>query len=154
MTIAGLGLGSNMGDRAGYIAHALTALESCAGIIAARAPLYQTPPWGDVDQDDFLNTCVLIDTGLSALDLLKACLDIENVLGRTRTRRWGPRTIDIDVLFYGDEVMATPELTLPHPYIFERSFVVVPLADIAPDKIITGVRVWDAAQALLKTNPS
>ncbi len=150
-----LGLGSNMGDRKGTIAQALVLLENNgAGRVVARAPLYITPPWGDTDQDDFINTCALLHTHLLPQDLLRMCLDIENALGRVRTRPWGPRSIDIDMLYYGDESIRTPTLTLPHPYMLERAFVVVPLADIAPEKTVHGMRIKDAALSVDRTGIS
>jgi 2-amino-4-hydroxy-6-hydroxymethyldihydropteridine diphosphokinase len=144
MTIAALGLGSNIGDRAAFIARALDMLEGDGCRVVSRSPLYQTTPWGDTDQDDFLNGCALVETSLPPHGLLDRCLQVEAALGRSRTRRWGPRIIDIDMLFYGEETIASERLTLPHPFMLERAFVLRPLMDIAPDKIIAGVAVRDA----------
>jgi 2-amino-4-hydroxy-6-hydroxymethyldihydropteridine diphosphokinase len=147
MTEAALGLGANLGDREASILRALELLcEGGAARVIARSPLYETAPWGDLDQGPFLNACALIETSLEPLPLLAHCLGVESALGRDRKtgRRWGPRMIDIDVLYFGDVVADAPALTLPHPRMMERAFVLAPLTDIAPDKIIGGRRVADA----------
>jgi 2-amino-4-hydroxy-6-hydroxymethyldihydropteridine diphosphokinase len=151
MAEAALGLGSNIGDKAANISAALEGLGATADIrILRQSSLYRTAPWGDTDQDWFVNACVLISTSLTPAGLFSRCLDLEREGGRTRTkdRRWGPRIIDIDLLFYEDLRLNEAALTLPHPRLLERGFVLVPLAEIAPDRIINGVRVADAAQAL------
>lgn len=137
--IASLGLGGNIGDPPAAMAHALQALDvrgDCS--VTAVSKLYSTPPWGKTDQADFFNCCALVETSLSPEALLKLCLDIEKDMKRVRIERWGPRTIDIDILTYGDLVITDPALQLPHPRMTERGFVMLPLADIAPDMLVNG----------------
>jgi 2-amino-4-hydroxy-6-hydroxymethyldihydropteridine diphosphokinase len=145
----GLGLGGNVGDPVGAIRAALNALQS-RGVAAIRAVsrVYRTAPWGVVDQPDYANACAIGSTRLAPLDLLDAVKQIERDLGRVETIRWGPRLIDIDILFYGEESLADPRLILPHKELLRRAFVLTPLAEIAPDHFIAGVRVQDAARAL------
>ena len=109
-----------------------------------------TPPWGDEQQANFINACIEIETSLDPHALLFALLKIETKLGRDRTheRRWGPRTLDLDLVAYDDVTMQKPELTLPHPRLFERAFVLVPLAEIAPDRVIGGRSVASALSTL------
>ena len=126
-----LALGGNEGDRVKILNAALEQIAETCGRVVASSAVYETAAWGVTDQPDFLNMVVEIETGLSADELLVAIQSIEHSLDRVRTTRWGQRTIDIDVLFYGDEVMATGVLELPHPRIPERRFVLVPLAEIA-----------------------
>ena len=146
----GLGFGSNIGDKAGHIRNAVAALEREGIATNLRcSSLYRTAPWGDVqDQDWFVNACATGTTMLSPDDLLAGCKDIERRLGRTVTVRWGPRVIDIDLLFYGDLALDSPGLTLPHKELMRRAFVLVPLAEVAPDLSIGGIGVQDAAEAL------
>lgn len=151
MAEAGLSLGSNLGDRAEVIEAALGLLDESAGVrLLARSRLYRTKPWGDENQDDFLNACAVVETSLTPHELLSLCLDVEKRLGRDRTtsRRWGPRRIDIDLLFYDDVELAEPELRLPHPHMFERAFVLVPLSEIAGDREVAGRSIADAAETL------
>jgi 2-amino-4-hydroxy-6-hydroxymethyldihydropteridine diphosphokinase len=145
----GLGLGGNVGDPIGAIGAALDALQS-RGIATIRAvsSFYRTKPWGVADQPDYANACAVGATRLQPYDLLDAIKELERDLGRVETIRWGPRIIDIDILFYGDEALADSRLTLPHKDLLRRAFVLVPLAEIAPDRMIGGVRVEDAARAL------
>lgn len=145
MTVAALGLGGNIGDPAAAMAKALHELdthENCR--LLAVSGLYRTPPWGKTDQADFFNCCALVETSLTAPALLQLCLDIEKGMKRVRTERWGPRTIDIDVLTYGDEVIVTESIEVPHPRMTERAFVLMPLAEIAPNIDVRGkpVREW------------
>ena len=136
MTQAYLGLGSNIGDRQAYLAAAIKAIAHLPKTsLLKQASYYETKAWGLEDQADFLNSVCLIETTLTAVELLRACLAIEQELGRERLVHWGPRVIDIDVLLYGDEMISTKELTLPHPYIEERAFVLVPLLELTPDLI-------------------
>jgi len=131
---AALGLGSNIGDTLGHLEAALAALAATPDIVVvARSSDYRTPPWGPVPQDDYRNACVVIETRLSPRALLDRCLEIERGLGRVRDVRWGPRVIDIDVLIYGDTRIDEDGLTIPHPRMGERAFVLVPLAEIWPD---------------------
>lgn len=141
-----IGLGSNMGDKQAAIAEALLHLDTTPHMrVAQRAGNYLTPPWGDTDQDWFVNTCAALETSLAPDDVLAACLAIENRMGRVRTRHWGPRVIDIDLLDYAGIIVSSDNLTLPHPRILERAFVLAPLAEIAPDLIIQGQRIGEAA---------
>jgi 2-amino-4-hydroxy-6-hydroxymethyldihydropteridine diphosphokinase len=134
--IAYLGLGSNMGDRRKHIADAVDMLKNTDGVVVnAVSPLYETKPEGYTEQADFLNCAAEILTTLCPLDLLAACMRIEDALGRRRVMKWGPRTADLDILFYGDLITESEGLTLPHPLLHERIFVLLPLTDIAPDKI-------------------
>lgn len=137
--VATLGLGGNIGDPKAAMAEALRLLDGrddCR--LLAVSKLYMTPPWGKTDQADFFNCCALIETKLAPEDLLATGLSIERGMKRERLERWGPRTIDIDVLTYGDVEQDTQPLQLPHPRMTERAFVLMPLADIAPDLMIKG----------------
>jgi len=115
-----------------------------------RSSDYRTPPWGIEDQPPFINLCIAVATELSPGALLERALAVERALGRDRSQsvRWGPRLIDIDIISYDDLVVDEPTLKLPHPRLFERAFVLVPLAEIAPDRIIAGVRIADALARL------
>src|SRR5216684_8712404 len=110
------------------------------GALLARSSDYATPPWGDAQQARFINACIEIETSLDPHALLFTLHKIESKFGRNRSHetRWGPRTLDLDLLAYDDVSMQKPELTLPHPRLFERAFVLVPLVEIAPDRIIAG----------------
>jgi 2-amino-4-hydroxy-6-hydroxymethyldihydropteridine diphosphokinase len=127
-----LGLGSNVGDREGSIERALGLLETRGFLITARSSLYLTEPVGGPPQDWFVNLVARGETALSPDALLEAALVVEAALGRVRDVRYGPRRIDIDLLLYGSLVLDTPQLTLPHPHLHERLFVLVPLAEIEP----------------------
>jgi 2-amino-4-hydroxy-6-hydroxymethyldihydropteridine diphosphokinase len=118
--------------------------------LLARSSDYATPPWGHQQQDRFINACIEIETSLDPHALLFTLHRIEQKFGRDRTAetRWGPRTLDLDLLAYDDATIEKPELTLPHPRLFERAFVLVPLAEIAPERIIAGRRVKDALAQL------
>ncbi|MCZ8186629.1 MAG: 2-amino-4-hydroxy-6-hydroxymethyldihydropteridine diphosphokinase [Beijerinckiaceae bacterium] len=140
--IAFLALGSNLGDKVGHLRQAATAIGQLPETrILARSSIYRTPPWGKTDQDWFANAALSVETALAPEALLEAVLEIERRLGRVRRERWGPRIIDIDVLTHGDAVRTTDSLTLPHPALTERAFVLVPLNEIAPDLVIRGKRV-------------
>jgi len=142
MAEAALGLGSNLGDRNAHLLGAVRALKDWDGIrVLAVSSLWETPPWGIEDQPHFLNACVLIDTSLAPMEVLEACLAIERDHGRERSLRWGPRTLDVDVLYYDDVEMAGDRLILPHPRMLLRSFVLAPLAEIAPEKVIGGATI-------------
>jgi 2-amino-4-hydroxy-6-hydroxymethyldihydropteridine diphosphokinase len=132
METALLLLGGNLGDRAAYLAQAIEQLGSL-GIIEALSPVYETDPWGVEGQQAYLNQAVALRTGLSPVALLESCLRIEHQLGRVRTQHWGARTIDIDLIGMGNAICNMPSLTLPHPRMAERRFVLVPLCDIAPE---------------------
>lgn len=136
---AALGLGANLGDPVAAFATVLKRLERHLGVSAVRSSsVYRTAPWGKLDQPEFLNMAVLIETSLPARALLDLCLDLEREGGRERRERWGPRTIDIDILTYGSEMIDEPGLQVPHPRIAERAFVLAPLAEIAPGLLIGG----------------
>jgi 2-amino-4-hydroxy-6-hydroxymethyldihydropteridine diphosphokinase len=143
-----LGLGGNLGDPAATIAAALTRLDRGGVRILRRSGFYRTAPWGVADQPDFVNLCAAAETALSPQAPLALIHSIEADLGRERRERWGPRPIDIDILTYGDTAMDEPGLTIPHPRLTERAFVLVPLAEIAPDRVIAGTRVGDALARL------
>jgi 2-amino-4-hydroxy-6-hydroxymethyldihydropteridine diphosphokinase len=133
MVEASLGLGGNIGDVAGSFIDALRRLSQAPGVLLQRASaIYRTPPWGKLDQPSFLNMAALVETNMSARALLALCLEIEQKMGRRRLERWGPRTLDIDILTYGDSRIDEPDLKAPHPRIAERAFVLAPLAEIAP----------------------
>ncbi len=129
-----IGLGSNLGTREKNIQKAVDLLEKSPGVrVAKLSPFYETEPVGDVPQGKFINAVAEVYTALFAPGLLAVCRNIEDALGRVRTVKWGPRTIDLDILLYGEEVIQTKELTVPHPLMHEREFVLRPLSDIAPD---------------------
>jgi 2-amino-4-hydroxy-6-hydroxymethyldihydropteridine diphosphokinase len=127
-----IALGTNLGDRPANLETALQALEPKVQIVA-RSPVYQTPPWGYQDQPDFLNQVVEGRTDLSPQELLVFLKQVESSMGRVKTVQDGPRIIDLDILFYDNRVLETPNLTIPHPRMEGRGFVLVPLADLAPD---------------------
>ncbi len=134
-----LGLGGNLGDPPKAMARALHLLDGHDAIeVGAVSRLYRTPPWGKTDQDWFYNCCAGITTTLTPHAVLAACLDIEKQLKRKRRERWGPRIIDIDVLTYDDLAVDEEGLTIPHPHLHERAFVLVPLMDIAADIRVAG----------------
>lgn len=135
MSKAYVGLGANLGDRAETLRWALERL-TAIGSVSAVSPVYETDPLDYLEQPRFLNAVACIKTGLRPGSVLAGLLAIELDAGRTRTIRHGPRTLDLDLLLYDDRVVATPDLTLPHPRLHERAFVLVPLADLAPDLIV------------------
>jgi 2-amino-4-hydroxy-6-hydroxymethyldihydropteridine diphosphokinase len=141
-----IGMGGNVGNVRATLARAVDMF--CDGgdvALLARSADYRTPPWGVEEQPPFVNLCIAVGTTLSPQVLLARALKVERALGRDRSRerRWGPRTVDIDLLAYDDLVVDEPQLTLPHPRLFERAFVLVPLAEIALDRVIAGQRVRD-----------
>ncbi|WP_420963804.1 2-amino-4-hydroxy-6-hydroxymethyldihydropteridine diphosphokinase [Brucella sp. IR073] len=140
MKRAWLGLGGNIGDPVAAMGQALRMLDERKDARVVKvSSVYRTPPWGKTDQAWFHNACAEIETALSPVALLDACLDIEKGLKRLRLERWGPRTIDIDVLaFEGVEHLDAPTLTLPHPRMTDRAFVLVPLAEIAAGLAVNG----------------
>jgi 2-amino-4-hydroxy-6-hydroxymethyldihydropteridine diphosphokinase len=150
-----LALGGNVGDVRSTFDKAITLL--CDGTtirLTARSSDYRTPPWGITDQPPFVNAVIAVATALTPDDLFARAIAVERALGRDRRneRRWGPRTIDIDLLVYGDLVLNDTDLTLPHPRLFERAFVLVPLVEIAPDRVIAGVRISDALKRVDATD--
>jgi 2-amino-4-hydroxy-6-hydroxymethyldihydropteridine diphosphokinase len=139
LTVAVLGLGGNVGDRRANLAHAIEGLSVHPSIqVAAVSALYETPPWGKTDQPAFLNAAIRIETELSPRALLDVALEVERRLGRERIERWGPRTVDIDLLLFGDETIAESGLHVPHPRLHERAFALAPLVDVLPEATIGG----------------
>ena len=133
MSNAFLILGGNLGDRFDYLNRAKAAIEGSLGIIVQASSLYETEPWGFEHDQFFLNQVIKLETALQPAELLRLCKEIEISLGRKRgEERYSARTIDIDILLYNDLVLATPELTIPHPRMANRRFVLEPLAEIAP----------------------
>jgi 2-amino-4-hydroxy-6-hydroxymethyldihydropteridine diphosphokinase len=146
-----LGLGGNLGQVAATLDRALQLLAEDGAVRVVRVSSdWITPPWGVTGQPAFVNRCAVVETTLSPRALLARALDVERRLGRVRAAetRWGPRPVDIDILSYGDIALDEPGLVLPHPHLFARAFVLVPLAEIAPDRIINGRRIADAAAAV------
>ena len=142
---ATLGLGGNVGDPVVSMAAALQALDARADTrVTAVSRLFRTPPWGKTDQSFFFNACAGVETQLMPEALLDVCLDIEREMKRERIERWGPRTLDIDVLTFDTVEQAAPRLELPHPRMTERGFVLMPLADFAADLTVRGrsVSAW------------
>jgi 2-amino-4-hydroxy-6-hydroxymethyldihydropteridine pyrophosphokinase len=148
-----LGLGSNLGDRAHYLEGAVKALTSPAITVCAISRIYETEPWGVLDQPLYWNQVIEIETILEPLDLLHACQEIELSLGRERKEHWGSRTIDIDLLIYDNRESKTAELMLPHPYLEERAFVLAPLREIAPNLILPSGRSINDVFGVGKVRP-
>lgn len=148
-----IGIGSNMGDPAGEVRSAIAALGGLARTrLVAASRLYRTKPFGPVAQGDFINAAAGVLTQLSPGELLAALRELESARGRRRAERWGPRILDLDLLVFGSARLESAELTVPHPGIAERGFVLAPLADIAPDLDVPGVgRVGSLLQALNAT---
>ena len=146
-----LALGGNVGEVRATFERAIAML--CAGDamrLVARSSDYRTPPWGVTDQPPFINAVIIVATSLKPHALLERARNVELALGRDRVneRRWGPRPIDIDILTYNDVTLHEPDLTLPHPHLFERAFVLLPLAEIASSHMIAGRRLADALSAV------
>ena len=147
MVRAYLGLGSNLGDRAAHLQSAVDGLRTVAGVtVVAVSRVYETDPVGGPEQGPFLNAVVALDTALTPHELLGEAQALEQAARRVRIEHWGPRTLDVDVLLYGDETVVTPDLVVPHPRLGERGFVLAPLRDVAPglvdpDAAWEGVRV-------------
>ncbi|MDE2377048.1 2-amino-4-hydroxy-6-hydroxymethyldihydropteridine diphosphokinase [Bradyrhizobium sp.] len=151
MASALIALGGNVGDvRATFRAAIAEICGRAQAALVARSADYETPPWGDEDQASFVNAAIEIETGLDPQALLAVLQGIERKFGRERdkARRWGPRTLDLDLIAYDDVALQSPELTLPHPRAFERAFVLVPLAEIAPERLIGGRKVSTALASL------
>lgn len=129
---AAIALGSNLGDSAQILANAITVIDTVPSIrVTARSHFYKTAPVGP-PQPDYINACITIETTLAPRDLLHQLLTIEGQFGRVRKERWGARSLDLDVLFYGDRIIEAPKLSVPHPRLHERPFVLTPLLDVAP----------------------
>jgi 2-amino-4-hydroxy-6-hydroxymethyldihydropteridine diphosphokinase len=147
MASALIALGGNVGDVRTTFGRAIADICTKAGApLIARSSDYATPPWGEEGQPRFVNACIEIDSPLDPHALLHVLHTVEQVFGRDRTRerRWGPRTLDLDLIAFDGVAIDTPELTLPHPRLFERAFVLVPLVEIAPDRVIRGRRIAEA----------
>jgi 2-amino-4-hydroxy-6-hydroxymethyldihydropteridine diphosphokinase len=147
MAEAFIALGGNLGDVRTTFERAIAMLcDGDAVRLLARSSDYRTPPWGVTDQPPFINAAIAVSTSLSPHELLARAKATERALGRdpTHERHWGPRPIDLDILAYDDVAVRDADLTLPHPYMFKRAFVLVPLAEIAPDRIIADIRVREA----------
>jgi 2-amino-4-hydroxy-6-hydroxymethyldihydropteridine diphosphokinase len=144
-----IALGGNVGDVRATFDQAVSLLCDDSEVrLVARSSDYRTPPWGVTDQPPFTNAVIAVSTTLAPHTLLTRAQACERALGRDRTKEqhWGPRTIDLDILAYDDLVLDDATLTLPHRHLFERAFVLVPLAEIAPDRVIAGIRISDAVK--------
>ena len=144
-----LGLGSNQGDRAAHLQQGLDGLAARAGQVVAISPVYETEPVGGPAQPDYLNAVVAVDTALSTRELLGVAKALETEAGREPpdpANRWGPRPLDIDILMVGDERVDEPDLVVPHPRIHQRAFVLAPLADIAPDRVVAPSAGWQGVR--------
>ena len=147
MNVAYLSIGSNIGDRLHHLTEAVRALHLHEGLmVSSVSSIYETAPVGFMDQADFLNMVVCVETGLAAPELLGICQNIELGLGRIRDIRWGPRTADLDILLFNNDNIETENLIVPHPRMHERAFVLIPLLEIAPllanPLVDTGVMLW------------
>ncbi|MEM9561318.1 MAG: 2-amino-4-hydroxy-6-hydroxymethyldihydropteridine diphosphokinase [Actinomycetota bacterium] len=149
MRTAYLGLGSNLGDRRATLRQAVAAIPE----VVAVSPVYETDPVGGPEQGAFLNIVVELETRRSPRELLELCRELEAAAGRVRVVRWGPRTLDVDVLLVGEESVDEDDLTVPHPRMAERNFVVVPLLDLAPDLDIPGYDPETAIGAVTNLGP-
>lgn len=140
-----LGLGSNLGDRLRNLQGAVDGLGREPGIhVTASSRVWQTAPVGGPPQPDYLNAVIRVESDLGPAELLAACQRVESALGRVRTERWGPRTVDVDVLLYGERAIDEPGLVIPHPRIAERAFVLLPLLELEPDpRLPDGGRLVD-----------
>jgi 2-amino-4-hydroxy-6-hydroxymethyldihydropteridine diphosphokinase len=130
-----LHLGSNKGDRTSYLSNAIKQIADKIGQVTDQSAIYQTEPWGKKDQDDFLNMAIKVESNLSPEDALNATKKIETAMGSEKKEKWGPRIIDIDILYCDDLIMERDNLVIPHPHIYERNFVLIPLMEIAGDFI-------------------
>ena len=142
MTLAAIGLGANLGDAAATLREAIAELARLPDTELLRASrLYRTQAWGHTEQPDFINAVALVETAVPARELLDALLAIERDFGRVRVdgERWGPRTLDLDLLLFGDAVIDEPGLRVPHPHLHERAFALLPLVEIAPQLVIPGI---------------
>lgn len=128
-------LGSNLGDRQLFLQQAIVHIEADIASIEKKSSVYETQSWGKTDAPNYLNQVIQLKTVLSPQLVLQKILHIENVFGRKREEKWGSRTIDIDILFYGQDIIAEPELTVPHPELHNRMFTLAPLSEIAPDLV-------------------
>ncbi|MGV8943803.1 2-amino-4-hydroxy-6-hydroxymethyldihydropteridine diphosphokinase [Thermomonas sp.] len=144
LTNACIGLGANLGDAKASVREAIAVLDQLPATRVLRASkLYRTRAWGQTEQPDFINAAAVLETGLGARELLDKLLALERDFGRVRVEgeRWGPRTLDLDLLVFGDAVIDEPGLQVPHPHLHQRAFALLPLAEIAPDVSIPGVGI-------------
>jgi 2-amino-4-hydroxy-6-hydroxymethyldihydropteridine diphosphokinase len=142
-----LAVGSNLGDRAAMLQLAVDVLAAAPGVeVVAVSRVYETAPVGGPDQDDYLNAVVAVDTDLGPRELLALAQRIERHAGRVRAERWGPRTLDVDLLTVGDERVDEPDLQIPHPRMHERGFVLAPLADVAPGAVTPPAGGWEGVR--------
>lgn len=151
MADALIALGGNLGDARAIMDRAIASFCDGAAVrLKARSSDYRTPPWGVTDQPPFINACIAVETELPPRELLARAHATERAFGRDRAREqhWGPRILDIDLLAYGDQLLREQDLILPHPRLFERAFVLVPLAEIVPEQIIAGRKVSEALSQL------
>ena len=147
MTRAFLGIGSNVGDRLAHLQLAVDVLQTVPGVVlVAASPVYETDPVGGPVQDDFLNAVLAIDTSLEPYGLLLVAQAVERAARRVRTEHWGPRTLDVDILLFGDVQLNEPELTIPHPWMYERAFVLAPLHDLDPALAPVPAGGWGGVQ--------
>lgn len=148
-----IGLGSNIGDKEANLARALFLIKAIKGAkITRQSSLYLSAPWGKIDQDDFLNQVVEIETNLTPIDLLHELQEIEIKLGRQKQVHWGPRNIDLDILLFGRENINLEELQVPHPYLMQRLFVLIPLAEIDPELIFPdGSKISEVLNRVIKS---
>jgi 2-amino-4-hydroxy-6-hydroxymethyldihydropteridine diphosphokinase len=145
MPITYLLLGSNLGKRDQNLETALKHIHERIGTVTKKSRIYQTEPWGERDQEDFLNQALEVDTKLKPKKILEKIAEIESLMDREETYKWGPREIDIDILTYGDEMISEMDLTIPHPFLHERRFTLIPLSELAPDLFhpIMGATILD-----------
>ena len=133
MNHAALLLGTNLGDRGANLTSAKNLIAKFAGKIIKESSVYETAPWGITDQDNFLNQALIVATNFAPPDLLKSILDIEKKMGRERIEKWGPRLIDIDILYYNEDIVYNHDLKIPHPYMQDRRFALVALNELSPE---------------------
>jgi len=152
MTEAYIGLGSNMGDRVENIERGVAEIAALpATKVTAVSSRYLTPPWGKLDQDEFVNQVIAVDTGLTPLELLAKLKQIEIKMGRRDGEKWGPRVIDLDILWYGGQQINLPQLQIPHPYLRQRLFVLIPLEEVNSELILPedGMKVKEVLARVL-----
>lgn len=150
MAIAYISIGSNLGDREENCRQAIKLIEKNGIVVRKQSRMYETEPWGVKDQPKFINMAIEAETDKKPEELLRVLEEIEKEIGRTETVKWGPRVIDLDILFYDDLILKIPGLEIPHPLLHKREFVLKPLCEIAPDKKhpVTGKTVKEMAAIL------